>query len=110
MKKGDIVLMIILGVAAAFILAGIVFKPKALNCVVYEDQNRIASFPMKEDITYAIITSYGHTNVLRIENGKADVMEADCPNQICVHTAPISRVGDTILCLPHKVSVVLESP
>lgn len=44
-------------------------------------------------------------NVLRIRSGKASMIEADCPDLICVHHRPISRQGESIVCLPHKVVV-----
>ena len=33
------------------------------------------------------------------------MIEADCPDLICVHHKPISRQGESIVCLPHKVIV-----
>ena len=109
MKKGDFVLMTVFGVLLVFVIAIFVFRPKAVNCVVYENRNEIASFPLNEDVVYTIRTSDGHENVLQIKDGKARVISADCPNQICVHTSPISKVGESILCLPHKISIALES-
>ena len=48
-------------------------------------------------------------NVLVIENGKADVTEASCPDGVCVDHMPISKSGETIVCLPNKVVVRIES-
>ena len=48
-------------------------------------------------------------NVLVIENGKADVIEASCPDGVCVDHMPISKSGETIVCLPNKVVVRIES-
>ena len=44
-------------------------------------------------------------NVLRIENGKADMIEASCPDLLCVHQKAIFRQRETIVCLPNKVVV-----
>ena len=44
-------------------------------------------------------------NVLKIQSGQASMIEADCPDLICVHHRPISRQGESIVCLPHKVVV-----
>ena len=49
------------------------------------------------------------TNTLVIKDGAADMISADCPDQICVKHAPISNVGETIICLPNKVVVTIES-
>ncbi len=44
-------------------------------------------------------------NTLEIKNGIANMIWADCPNQVCVETKPISGKGEMIVCLPHKVVV-----
>lgn len=49
------------------------------------------------------------TNILKIENGTADMIEADCPDQLCVHQRAISKANETIVCLPHKVVVQVIS-
>lgn len=48
-------------------------------------------------------------NTLLIRNGKADMTEADCPDQICVKHEPISHAGETIICLPNRVVVTITS-
>lgn len=49
------------------------------------------------------------TNTLVIKDGAADMISADCPDQICVKHSPISRAGESIICLPNKVVVTIES-
>ncbi len=44
-------------------------------------------------------------NILVIKDGKARMTKADCPDKICVNHAAISKKGETIVCLPHKVVV-----
>ena len=39
------------------------------------------------------------------KDGKASMAKADCPDKICVNHAAISKKGETIVCLPHKVVV-----
>ena len=34
--------------------------------------------------------------------------EADCPDKYCVKQGKIKNVGETIVCLPHKVVVEIE--
>ena len=35
--------------------------------------------------------------------------DADCPDKICVNHATISDVGESIVCLPHRVVVEIVS-
>lgn len=62
------------------------------------------------DASYTVYTESGYNNVT-ISAGTAQVSSADCSNQVCVDTAPISQPGQQIVCLPHGVVVqVAQSP
>ena len=50
------------------------------------------------------------TNHLTIRDGKADMLSADCPDQLCVRQKAISKDKETIVCLPRKVVVEIQSP
>ena len=45
------------------------------------------------------------TNVLEIRDGKAVMIEATCPDHLCMEQYPIGEDGGTIVCLPNKVVV-----
>ena len=49
----------------------------------------------------------GNTNTLVIDNGKASVTQANCKDRICVNHKAISRAGESIICLPHKLVVTI---
>ena len=36
------------------------------------------------------------------------MIEADCPDKLCVHQKAIERTNETIVCLPHKVVVEIQ--
>lgn len=58
-----------------------------------------------------IIEQDNAINILRISDGHADMTEADCPDRICVHSKPISKIGESIICLPHGIIVtVIDAP
>lgn len=48
------------------------------------------------------------TNVLVISEGQADMIQADCPDKLCVHQRAISKSKESIICLPNKVVVTVE--
>lgn len=105
MKKTDLFLII-----GALLAAGIVFLVLQLTAQegavvqVVEDGTVIAEFDLDEDTTYEIVTD-GGTNTLVIEDGKASVTDADCADKICVKHSSISKNGESIICLPHKIMV-----
>lgn len=46
-------------------------------------------------------------NLLVIRDGRAAVTEASCPDGICAAHRPISRVGESIVCLPNGVVITV---
>ena len=44
-------------------------------------------------------------NIVAIKNGAIGVIEADCPDKICVRRGAIKNVGEVIACVPHKVLI-----
>ena len=60
-------------------------------------------YSLSENQTIEINGTGGH-NTLIIENGKALMKDADCPDQLCVRQGEISLKGQSIICLPHKVA------
>ena len=48
------------------------------------------------------------TNHLVIKDGEAYISHAECPDQICVYQGKISLTGQTITCLPNKLTVTVE--
>lgn len=50
----------------------------------------------------------GYTLHVRLSPDGAEVIDSTCPNQVCVHTGHISRAGQSIVCLPARISVTLS--
>lgn len=75
--------------------------------VIEIDGEETARYSLTEVRTEEIMTSQG-TNRLVIENGFAEVTEADCPDRLCVNQSAIRYQGESIICLPHKVTVRIE--
>ena len=55
---------------------------------------------------FALLSSI---NILVIENGKAYVNQASCPDGICSSHRPIGNDGESIICLPNKVVVEIRT-
>ncbi len=109
MKKHDFILIGIILAAAILIFAALHFIPKNGEYVQIEvDRKIVETLPLSEDTTYRIETENG-SNLLVIKDGFAEVTEADCPDKICVRHGKISKSGEAIICLPHKVVVSIIS-
>jgi hypothetical protein len=47
-------------------------------------------------------------NVIKISKGFVQILEADCPDKICVKDGSISKPGQSLVCLPNKVVVEIK--
>ena len=99
--------------SALLLLAAALFvfhfaAPKAAGAVakITVDNQTVATLPLSKNTTYKVETAVGY-NLVVIENGRAFVREADCKNQICVKSRAIARAGESIVCLPHKMTVTV---
>lgn len=81
--------------------------PNGEKAVVTLDGTVILEQPLQEDCNMPIRSENGE-NVLRIENGKVRITEADCRDQICVNHKEISKAGESIVCLPHGLVVEIK--
>ncbi len=75
-----------------------------LNVVVEIKGQQVYSVPLSENDELVASSDLGE-NIIQIRDGSVCVKEADCPNQICVHTVPITAPGQSIICLPHRMVV-----
>ncbi len=48
-------------------------------------------------------------NIIEIKDGKAYMLEASCPDQLCVDQNDISFDKESIICLPNKVVITVTS-
>ena len=111
MKKKDLILA-----GAVLLLAGILSLalrlPKTENgntMKVTVDGEVYGTYSLAENQTVKIQTGHG-TNVLVIENGSVHMEEADCPDGYCKRQGTISRVNETIVCLPNQVVAEVSNP
>jgi hypothetical protein len=106
--RNDVVLAaVIVIIAVAVLLLINATKVQGNSVVVKIDGEVTQSYSLSENVEFEIKTGKNNENinVVAIENGKVRVTEADCPDGICKEYRPISYVGQTIVCLPHKVVV-----
>ena len=48
------------------------------------------------------------SNTIYLSNNSVYISHADCPDHLCVKQGAISKVGETIICLPHKLIIELK--
>lgn len=106
--RNDVILAAVILIIA---VAGLLFingtKVKGNRVVVKINGVETQSYSLSENAEFEIQTGKNNEdhNVVVIEDEKVRVTEADCPDGICKDYRPISYVGETIVCLPHKVVI-----
>ena len=107
MRKNDIFLLMET-IVIAVVFLGIQFLTPASggNLIIQINGETIASYPLGEDAEFEINDG---TNRVKISDEKVRMVQADCPDQICVHYKAISKNHETIVCLPNKIVLTIES-
>lgn len=75
---------------------------------VYREKEILGVYPLSEERTETFTGEEGSFNRLVIQNKKAFIEDADCPDKLCVKQGKISRNKEALTCLPHRLSVVIE--
>lgn len=106
-KKDWILIAVILCVAGLTVLVHTFIGGAGANRVIVKIEGAIEGiYSLSEDREVEI---NGGTNLLKIKNGEASMSWADCSDQLCVHQKPVSLNRESIICLPNKVVVEVES-
>lgn len=64
----------------------------------------VAEYSLSEN---KVIELGGGTNTLVIENGVAYMSYSSCPDHTCEQTGKIRYVGQSIICLPNRLSITI---
>lgn len=106
-KKDWILIVIIISVAVLAYLSRYLLRDTGSGNVIVKVNGEITgTYELSDDAKVPI--NHG-SNILEIKNGKAKMIEADCPDQLCVHQRAIVANGENIICLPNKVIVEIKS-
>ena len=107
--KNDILLIAAL-LLAALLAWGVLrlTREKGGEAVVTVDGARAATVPLTVDATLSIGAGRGFSNVVEVSGGRVRVVDADCPDRLCVRQGWISYDGESIVCLPHKLVVTVR--
>jgi len=114
MKKNDFIVIIIILIISGIAYLGInLAKTDTAHDKRVEIKSNgsvIKSFVLNEFTDEVFVyEDNGHTNVVTAQKGLVSITEANCDDQICVKTGEISKVGEIIVCLPHRFTVEIIS-
>lgn len=103
-KKDFILLFVLLGLSILVIFVSVNFRTEGNRVIVQQNGTKIKELSLNENGTY-VIKDGTYYNKLVIRDGAVYVEDANCRDLICVRHGSISKVNETITCLPHKLIV-----
>lgn len=107
LKKWDKLILLI-----AVFISGITFfllhSVQEGDRVLVTVNGQVEEYPLNRDQTVNI-SNGEHYNVIKIEQRRVSMLEADCPDQICVKHKAVYRDGEMIICLPNEIFIQVES-
>ena len=103
-RKDIIFISAILLLSIAILLVFTLTKKDGATVTVEIDGKVSGEYPLSVDGEFIL---NGGTNVLTIENGTARISDSSCPDHICENKGKIKYVGQTIVCLPNKLTVTV---
>lgn len=103
-KKGDLIVAGVFLSVALVVTLCLLLAPQGHVAVITVDGEEYARLPLD---TATEMTVNGTHRVV-VADGAVSVVEAPCADKICVCHEPISRAGETIICLPYRVVITVE--
>lgn len=108
-RKNDIVFIGVLFFSVCIIgIVFLIFSKAGDTVTVTVGKTFYGEYSLDEDCVVEIRTDDAY-NILVIENGRAYIREASCPDGICSAHHPISRDGESIICLPNRVVITVSA-
>lgn len=102
----DIIVVALLLLVSISLLIVTLTKKEQGNFVSVEiDGEVIAEYPLSQNGVFSL---NGGTNTLVIEDGAAYVSYSNCPDHTCERTGKIRYVGQTIICLPNRITIAVR--
>lgn len=108
MKKGDIAIIATLFILASVFAYVVTVNKEKLNTSVIVVRDGITLSEFKIDKNYEKTLELDHgkeENIIQISHGEIKMIYANCNDKLCVKSKPISKNGEIIVCLPHKLYV-----
>ncbi|OUM94587.1 MAG: hypothetical protein A9Z00_10395 [Thermobacillus sp. ZCTH02-B1] len=109
MKRGDVWLLAVLAVAVVSFKLPDWLSPQdsrgELRAEIYVDRELYRTVEPKGEPREIEIRTARGVNVLRVSEKGVQMIEADCPDKLCIAMGRIDAAGESIVCLPHRVWV-----
>ena len=98
-----IVALLLIGIVLLFVLRGRSSEGSYV-LIMYQNDEK-ARFSLASNGVYDINDG---KNRIEILDGKVRMIDADCPDELCIRQGWIEYDGQSIICLPNKITVMVS--
>lgn len=99
-----ILIAILLAVSLVAVGVSLLTQRAGSYAIVKVDGVTVLECPLGKDGEYILGDG---SNTLVVEGGEVYMKEADCPTKSCVNVGKIKYSGQSIVCLPNKITVLI---
>jgi len=110
-SKFDLVLVILVLLFSGFLIFRTTLdrvrqSGQAAKAVIYQDSRMLESVDLDKDSLFSILNGKMQ---IKVKDGKIRVVDADCPQHLCVNMGWIQYSGQSIVCVPNKILIEIKS-
>ena len=108
--KADVAVIAAIGIVATLFWAIPHLNGDLSETVIINQDGKIyGEYPLYNDAVIPVYYEPGGYNLILVSEGEVSVTDADCPDKLCVKQRAVSKNGESIICLPHKLVVQISS-
>ena len=104
-----LILIIVLLVGGFWLMQYLNAAQKDAVLQIYQNGELAGEYDLSQSQTIPVTGMEDSYNLVLIEDGTVRVTDADCPDQLCMKQRSISKNGESIICLPHKLVLQIHA-
>lgn len=110
LRKKDFILIFVVSliIAGAFGVNYFVNTKNVDSIEIYMDNKLYKTYDINDKEEIKIKSKEGY-NIVKIHDKGVEIIEASCPDKICIHQGFITKPSESIVCLPNKVHIKITT-
>ncbi|MCI5630073.1 MAG: NusG domain II-containing protein [Clostridiales bacterium] len=110
MRKKDFILIFVVSliIAGAFGVNYFVNTKNVDSIEIYMDNKLYKTYDINDKEEIKIKSKEGY-NIVKIHDKGVEIIEASCPDKVCIHQGFITKSSESIVCLPNKVHIKITT-
>ena len=110
MRKKDFILIFVVSliIAGAFGVNYFVNTKNVDSIEIYMDNKLYKTYDINDKEEIKIKSKEGY-NIVKIHDKGVEIIEASCPDKVCMHQGFITKSSESIVCLPNKVHIKITT-